>query len=109
VLILMTMFFTGSPLLAVLAVPRILGKIPPNGWYGFRVKKTMENPEIWYPVNVYSGKWLLAIGLIDILPTVGFSYVPGISVEVYSIAVLVVWVVVFIVGLVASFRYMNSL
>jgi hypothetical protein len=23
--------------------------------FGFRVKKTMENPDIWYLVNVYSG------------------------------------------------------
>ena len=45
----------------------IMGKIPPNGLYGFRVKKTMENPDIWYPVNAYSGKWLLAIGLVMVL------------------------------------------
>ena len=44
---LMSMFLFNGVLLTVLVVPMTLGKIPPNGLYGFRVKKTMENPDIW--------------------------------------------------------------
>jgi uncharacterized membrane protein len=38
-------------LILVLCVPLLMGKIPPNGFYGFRTPKTMSRPEIWYPAN----------------------------------------------------------
>ena len=107
--ILVYMFIFSGVLLAALSVPLILGKIPPNGLYGFRVKKTMENPDIWYKVNTYSGKWLLATGLIIALAAAILSFVQGLSIDVYAYAVLAVWVVVFTVAIVASVRYMNSL
>jgi hypothetical protein len=107
--ILLYMFLLSGVLLMALSVPMILRKIPPNGLYGFRVKRTMENPDIWYPVNAYSGKWLLAIGLVMVLASTGLYLIPGISLDVYSYAVLGVWVVVFTIGMVASVRYMNSL
>jgi uncharacterized membrane protein len=107
--ILFHLFLGSGVLIMALSVPMILGKIPPNGLYGFRVKKTMENPDFWYPVNVYSGKWLMAIGLVMILASTVFFFVPGISLDVYAYAVLGVWVIVFSTAMVASVRYMNSL
>jgi uncharacterized membrane protein len=107
--ILMYMFFFSGLLLAGISIPMILGKIPPNGLYGFRVKKTMENPDIWYKTNTYSGKWLLGVGLVLALAAVSFSFIPGLTLSTYSYAVLVVWVVVFATALFASIRYLNSL
>jgi len=108
-IILMLMFLFSGGLLAVLFVPLIMGKIPPNGLYGFRVKKTMEDPDIWYPVNRYGGKWLLAAGLVLALAAVGLFFVPGISLDGYSYSVLAVWVAIFTIAMVVSFRYMNLL
>jgi hypothetical protein len=108
-IIMMTMFIASGIMLAALSVPMILKIIPPNGLYGFRVKKTMENPNIWYPVNAYSGKLLLAASLVQILISIGLYIIPDISLEVYSYAILAVWVVIFTVVIVASFRYLNSL
>ncbi len=108
-IILMLLFLFSGALLAVLSVPLIMGKIPPNGLYGFRVKKTMENPHIWYPVNRYGGRWLLAAGLVLALAAVGLFFVPGISLDVYSYSVLAVWVAIFTIAMVVSFRYMNFL
>jgi uncharacterized membrane protein len=108
-IILMLLFLFSGALLAVLSVPLIMGKIPPNGLYGFRVKKTMENPHVWYPVNRYGGKWLLAAGLVLALAAVGLFFVPGISLDVYSYSVLAVWVVIFTIAMVVSFRYINFL
>ena len=107
--ILMYLSLFSGAFLAALSVPMIMGKIPPNGLYGFRVRKTMENPDIWYPVNAYSGKWLLAAGMIMAFAAVGLFFVPGLSLDVYAYAVLAVWVVVFTVGIIASVRFMNSL
>ena len=108
-IILMLMFLFSGGLLAALSVPLVIGKIPPNGLYGFRVKKTMEDPDIWYPVNRYGGKWLLAAGLVLALAAVGLFFVPGISLDGYSYSVLAVWVAIFTIAMVVSFRYMNLL
>ena len=38
-------FYVGAGLLLrVLSVPLLLGKVGPNPWYGFRVRRTLENP-----------------------------------------------------------------
>jgi uncharacterized membrane protein len=107
--ILMYLFVCSGALLALLSLPMILGKIPPNGLYGFRVKKTMENPDIWYRVNTYSGKWLLCIGVVTILTAAGLYLVPGIPENLYAYAILAIWVIVFSVAIIKSARYMNSL
>jgi hypothetical protein len=95
--------------LAVLSVPLILGKIPPNGLYGFRVRKTMEHPEIWYPVNQYAGKWFFTAGISIIAAAILLIFIPGIALEIYSLAVLAVFVIIFTVAMLASFRFLNSL
>lgn len=106
---LMFLFLLSGLLLVALSIPMIMGKIPPNGLYGFRVKKTMENPDVWYPVNAFSGKWLLAAGIVQALAAVAFYLIPGISLDAYAYAVLGVWVVVFGATLTASIRYLNSM
>jgi uncharacterized membrane protein len=47
-------------LILLLSIPMILGKVPPNGLYGFRTPKTFSSPEIWYPANRASGWFMLA-------------------------------------------------
>jgi hypothetical protein len=68
--------FTGL-LLAVISVPLILQKIGPNPWYGFRVKKTLANPAVWYPVNAYAARRLLVVGLVTSGAAVLLSFVQG--------------------------------
>lgn len=45
---------------ALLSVPLILRKIPPNRFYGFRTRATLSGPDVWYPVNAFSG-WALLV------------------------------------------------
>jgi hypothetical protein len=108
-IVLLFLFVASGLVLAAVCVPLILGKIPPNGLYGFRVRKTMENPEIWYPVNKYGGQRLLVASLLEVLAAIGFYFVPGLGIDVYSYTVLIVWVVMFTIALVSSFRFMNRL
>jgi hypothetical protein len=49
-------------LLVGLSIPLILCKVPPNAWYGFRTRLTLENPGIWYPVNAWASRRLCALG-----------------------------------------------
>jgi len=69
----------------------------------------MENPEIWYPVNAYTDKRLLLVGLILVLVSVSPFFVPGISRDICAYAFLALWGGVFAAALVASIRYMHSL
>ena len=44
--------------LMLLAVPLVLGKVSPNWLLGFRTRKTVSSPAIWYRANRVAG-WLL--------------------------------------------------
>ena len=60
-----------APLLAVfniaISVPLILRKVPPNLLYGFRTRKTMSDPRIWYAANALGGKNLVVASMVTIL------------------------------------------
>lgn len=45
-----------------LGVPLTLGKVPPNGTYGFRTQKTMRDSQTWYRANAFGGKALMVCG-----------------------------------------------
>jgi uncharacterized membrane protein len=51
-------------LIAVLGVPLILRKVPPNALYGFRTPRTLSSPDIWYPANAFSGAAMLVAAII---------------------------------------------
>lgn len=105
----MAFYIIFGVLLAILAIPLWNESITPNGLYGFRVKKTMENEKIWYAVNKYFAPWLAAVGLLTAFAAACMYYVPGISLDVYSLSVLAVFVLVVFLGIVKTARYMNSL
>ena len=105
----MLMYVGMGLLLTLVALPLYFQKIPPNGLYGFRVRKTMENKDIWYAVNKYSSRWLIAAGLVMALSAYVLYLLPGISLDGYSLACLVVFTVVLATGMIISIRYMNSL
>ncbi len=50
-------------LVAGLCIPLILQKVKPNRWYGFRSKRTLQDPEIWFRVNRLGGAFLLLASL----------------------------------------------
>jgi hypothetical protein len=106
---LLGMYIISGSILMLLSIPMIYKKIKPNGLYGFRVKRTLENPEIWYAVNSYSGKWLFATGFIVILASIILNYVPGISLDTYALSALAIFSIAFVIAIIASVRYMNSL
>ena len=49
------------------SVPLLFGKIPPNHWYGVRLKKALSNEQIWYKANKYSAKDFFVVGLLQVL------------------------------------------
>ncbi len=53
--------------LAILAIPLALGKVPRNVVYGFRTRTTLSSDRVWFETNAYFGRGLLAASLVSAL------------------------------------------
>jgi len=106
---LLILYIAGGVGMILLSIPLLNGRIPPNSWYGFRVPKTLNNPEIWYAANRYAAKRLLAAGVSLILTSVGLYNLPGITIDTYALGCLAVFAIVFGVGLIQSFMYLRGI
>jgi SdpI/YfhL protein family len=106
-LLLMLMYTISGCLLAALSIPLILGKIGPNSWYGFRVKKTLNDPAIWYPANAYAAKRLFVVGLAGCLSAFMLYFVPNIGIDTYALACGAVTGGGLIVTVIQSFLYLQ--
>ena len=101
--LIMGMFLIG------LSIPLMKNKIKPNGLYGFRVAKTLDNPEIWYAANHHYSYRLFWSGVTCVAASIIFYLVPGMTIDGYALSVFGVFVIVFVIGLVQSIRFMNTL
>jgi hypothetical protein len=107
--LLLTFYVAAGLLLAGLSIPLIRRKVGPNPWYGFRVRRTLEDPAVWYPANAFAGKGLLGVGLGTATAAVVLYFVPGISVDWYAGIVTAVALGSLAVTVVLSFRYLGKL
>jgi len=49
-------------------------KVPPNPWYGFRIRRTLNDPSVWYPANA---AWrLLWVGVATMIVAIT-AYFPA--------------------------------
>lgn len=106
---LLILYIVSGLLLVAVSIPMIRGRVKPNWIYGFKVRKTVENPDIWYPANAYAGKWLLGCGVVTVVTAVGFYFIPGISVDGYALlcAAVILGALALAAGM--SFRYLKTL
>ena len=107
--LLLVIYLIMGVLLIGLSIPLMQNKIKPNGLYGFRVAKTMDDPEIWYAVNQHYSYRLFWSGVTCVAASIMLYLIPGLSMDGYALSVLGVFLIVFLVGLVQSIRYMNTL
>lgn len=106
---LLYMYVGSSILLIVLAIPLLARKVKPNPLYGFRIRQTLEDPQVWYDVNAFFGRQLLMVGLLEGLATLLLYFLPGLNVDTYALACLGVFIVVFGVAMAKSLRYIKTL
>ena len=108
-LILLALYAFSGLLLAGLSVPLILHKIPPNGLYGFRVRSTLNDPELWYKANAYAGWRFLVVGLGTSAGAIILYYSYSPDVEKYALSCLGVFIALFLWGIITSSLYLRSL
>jgi uncharacterized membrane protein len=51
-------------MLIAIGIPLLLGKIGRNKIYGYRIRTTLRDDRIWYPVNALTGLWMIWAGLL---------------------------------------------
>jgi uncharacterized membrane protein len=107
--ILMGIYIVGGLVLILLSIPLILHRIPPNPFYGFRVEWTMKNPELWYSVNAYTGKWMVFVGVCSVLDAVGLALIPGIPLVGYAFACLGIFIASFALAIIQSMRFLRMM
>ena len=76
---------------------------------GFRVRRTLEDPNVWYPANAYAGWRMPWVGIAAVIVAVAAYLLPGLELSVYASIVGVVIAIGLIVGLVQSFAYLRKL
>jgi uncharacterized membrane protein len=62
----------------VLSIPLILEKVPPNGLYGFRTRKTMSDTAIWYKANKFLGYSILLSSVLSLMVLALSDVLPGV-------------------------------
>jgi hypothetical protein len=93
----------------LLSVPLIRQRIAPNRWYGFRVRRTLEDPKLWYAVNRYSAFHLLGLGVVMLAVAAICYAAPGVSFTADAIICPSVTLAGLAFTLIRSFRYLARL
>jgi hypothetical protein len=97
-------------LLALIHVPLLLGKIGPNPWYGFRVKKTLDDPAAWYAANRFAAwRMLVAAGFFMGVAAGTYLLLPRLGLAPYALTCLAALVLGTAVTIVQTIRYLRRL
>jgi hypothetical protein len=66
--------FVGIGILSILiGLPLADRRIPPNRWYGVRIRATFAAEHIWYEANAQAGRDLTALGLLMVVLTLAIA------------------------------------
>jgi hypothetical protein len=96
-------------LTASLGVPLMRRKVGPNALYGFRVRRTLEDPRVWYEANAFAGRCLFYSGIGAVLTCLALYVVPAIGPVAYALACPTILLACLAVGLAISFRHLDRL
>ena len=94
--------------LALIALPLMLRKVPRNFVYGFRTPATLGDDRIWYEANAHFGRRLVLACVVSagaILALAG----AGVSPRAFLNASIAALVVPVFIATVATFRFVGAL
>jgi SdpI/YfhL protein family len=107
--ILVTMYVGSGAILIALSIPLILRKVGPNPFYGFRIRQTLEDRQVWFDVNAYSAKGLFVVGAIQVVTALALAGIPGVDIATYAVSCLAVFAIAITVCIVLSVRYLGRI
>ena len=68
-------------------------RVPPNRWYGVRLRATLSSPGVWYEANAVCGDDLVRLGLVLLVVALALLFVRGLPELGYVSICLAVFVV----------------
>ena len=81
-----------------LGIPCSQGWVRPNRLYGFRTRKTLQDPDVWYPTNRVAGYWAIATGIVAAVVSIttfftglGLPAAPLVNVVPFLVGIVVIW------------------
>ncbi len=96
--------------MAALALPMVLGKVPPNPIYGFRTPKTLSSTDIWYPANRAGGWFMIAGAALALCHNIALRFIhPDRPSESLLMTMAIADLVAVILASVASLIYLRKL
>jgi uncharacterized membrane protein len=87
--VLVFVFLASGVLFTLLGVPLARRKVPPNGSYGFRTPRTLENHQLWYDVNATTGKGFVISGIIIAVSSIALLGLPFLYYCAIEVALLI--------------------
>jgi len=106
-LILLVVYLIAGMAFIVASLPLIRGRVVPNALYGFRVKRTLEDPSVWYPVNRFAAWHMLGLGIVVIMSASVLYALPAVGFIQYAIACVTLVLTGLGISLVRTFRYLS--
>jgi len=94
---------------AALAVPLMRRKVGLNSLYGFRVRRTLADPTVWYEANAFAGRCMFRSGIGTSIACLALYFVPAIGPVSYAFACLLITLSGLVVSLILSFRFLTRL
>jgi len=73
------LFGGGGIFLILVALPLMMGKVPPNAVYGLRVPETLGDEDVWYLANAKAGRELAVVGATVAATATIVYVVPGMA------------------------------
>lgn len=107
--LLLALYSFGGLALAAFSVPLVLRRIPPNGFYGFRLRGSSENPQIWYKINAFAGRRMVVVGLGTAIGAIILYYTIAHDLERYALSCLGLFLALFLWAMISSFLYLRAL
>lgn len=94
-------------LLALLAIPLILRKVPRNVVYGYRTRSTLGDDALWYAANAHFGRGLLAASLVAAV-AISLLHRAGLAPSTFLEASIAVLLVPLAVATFATARFVRA-
>lgn len=96
-------------LIIVLSVPLIRRRVAPNHWYGFRVRRTLEDSTVWYEANAHAGKCLFSAGIVIVAGSVALYEVSALDGPTYALACMLISLSAVASALILSLRFLGQI
>ena len=109
--ILFSLLFAGVGIVFIcISIPLVQERVPPNGTYGFRTRKTLSDPKIWYAANRASGQDLFVTGAVITISSIAMLlFGRGLKPEYAVFTLLAVMVFSLIGALVNGYRTLKKM